>query len=44
MYGEDTASLAIQNAPKEDSDQTAGMRKPIWIFGERTYPKIHFLT
>ena len=26
------ATLAIQNAPKEDSDQTARMRRLIWIF------------
>ena len=28
------ASLAIQNAPSEDSDQTARMRSLIWIFAE----------
>ena len=30
------ASLAIQNAPSEDSDQTARMRRLIWIFTKRT--------
>ena len=38
------ASLAIQNAPSEDSDQTAWMRRLIWIFARRTCPKVHFLT
>ena len=38
------ASLAIQNAPREDSDQTAWMRRLIWIFAVRTCPKLHFLT
>ena len=36
--------LAIQNAPSEDSDQTAQMRRLIWIFAGRTCPKIRFLT
>ena len=30
------ASLAIQNAPSEDSDQTARMRRLIGIFTRRT--------
>ena len=30
------ASLAIQNAPSEDSDQTALMRRMIWIYAEQT--------
>ena len=38
------ASLAIQNAPSEDSDQTAQMRSLIWIFAGRTCPKERFLT
>ena len=38
------AYLAIQNAPSEDSDQTARMRRLIWIFAWRTCPKVHFLT
>ena len=38
------ASLAIQNAPSEDSDQTARMRSLIWIFAGRTSPKVRFLT
>ena len=36
------ASLAIQNAPSEDSDQTARMRRLIWIFAGRTWPKVFF--
>ena len=31
--------LAIQNAPDEDSDQTARMRRLIWIFTGRPCPK-----
>ena len=38
------ASLAIQNPPSEDSDQTAQMRRLIWIFSVRTCPKVRFLT
>ena len=38
------ASLAIQNASSEDSDQTARMRRLIWIFAGRTCPKLRFLT
>ena len=38
------ASLAIRNAPSEDSDQTARMRRLIWIFAGRTHPKVRFLT
>ena len=33
------ASLAIQNAHSEDSDQPARMRRLIWIFAERTCVK-----
>ena len=32
--------MAIQNAPREDPDQTAGMRRLIWIFAGRTCPKV----
>ena len=39
----DFASLAIQNAPNEDSDQTARKRRLIWIFAWRTCPKVRFL-
>ena len=28
----------------EDSDQTARMRRLIWIFAGRTFPKVRFLT
>ena len=38
------ASLAIQNAPSEDSDQTAHLRSLIWIFAGRTCQKVRFLT
>ena len=38
------ASLAFQNAPSEDSDQTARKRRLIWIFAERTCQKVRFLT
>ena len=38
------ASLAIQIAHSEDSDQTARMRSLIWIFTGRTCRKIRFLT
>ena len=38
------ASLVIQNAPSEDTDQTARMRRLIWIFSGRIYPKVSFLT
>ena len=38
------ASLAIQNAPSEESDQTARMRRLIWIFAGRTSPKERFST
>ena len=34
------APLAVQNAPSEGSDQTAQMRRLIWIFAERTYSKV----
>ena len=36
------ASLTIQNVQSEDSDQTAGMCRLIWIWC--TCPKVHFLT
>ena len=35
-------SLAIQNVPSEDFDQTARMRRLIWIFAQRTFPKVVF--
>ena len=38
------ASLAIRNAPSEDSDQAARMRRLIWIFAWRTCSKVRFLT
>ena len=38
------ASLAIQNAPSEDSDRTARTRSPIWIFAGRACPTVCFLT
>ena len=38
------ASLTIQNALSEDSDQTARMRSLIWIFAGRPCPKVRFLT
>ena len=38
------ASLAIQNGPGEDSDQTARMRRLIRIFAWRTYSKVRFVT
>ena len=38
------APLAIQNAHNEDSNQTAWMRRLIWIFAGRTCPKVRFLT
>ena len=37
------ASLVIQNAPREDSDQTARMRSLIWIFTGHKCPKVRFL-
>ena len=37
------ASLAIQNAPSEDSDQTAQMRSLIWIFAGRICREILFV-
>ena len=37
------APLSIQNAPNEDSDQTARMRSLIWIFAGHTCRKLHFL-
>ena len=37
-------SLAIQNAASEDSDETARMRRLIWIFAGRTRSKVRFLT
>ena len=38
------ALLAIQTAPSEDSDQTARMRRLIWIFAGRTCLKLRLLT
>ena len=38
------ASLAIQNAPSEDSDHIARMRRMIWVFSGGTCPKVRFLT
>ena len=38
------ASLAIQNAPSEDTDQTAWMRRLIRIFAGQTYQNVLFLT
>ena len=38
------ASLATQIEPSADSDQTAQMRRLIWIFASRRCPKVHFLT
>ena len=35
---------AIRKAPSEDSDQTARMRRLIWIFAWCTCPKVRFLT
>ena len=40
---EEIPSMAIQNVPSEDSDQTAQMCRLIWIFAGRTYLKVHFL-
>ena len=37
------AFLVIQKAPSEDSGQTARMRRLIWIFAGRTFPKLSFL-
>ena len=31
------------HAGNEDSDQTARMRRRIWVFVERTYPMVRFL-
>ena len=38
------ASFAVQNVSSEDSDQTALMRRLIWIFAWSTCPTIRFLT
>ena len=38
------ASLAIQNARSEDSDQTARMRRLIWIIAVRKWPNVRFVT
>ena len=38
------ASLVIQNTPSEDSDQTARMRRLIWIFSGCKCKKVRFLT
>ena len=37
-------SLVFENAPSDDSDQTARMRRLIWIFAGRTCQKVPFLT
>ena len=42
--GRNFASLTIRNAPSEDSDQTARMRRLIWIFAGCTCTKVCFLT
>ena len=39
----DFASLTIQNAPSEESDQTAQTRRLIWILAGRTCPNAYFL-
>ena len=39
-----SASFVNQNASSEDSDQTARMRRLIWINAGRTCPKVRFLT
>ena len=41
---EETAFLAIQNAPSEDSDQTARMRRLNLIFARHTCLKVRFMT
>ena len=41
--GRNAASLGIQNASSEDSDQTARMRRLIWIFAGRTYREVCFV-
>ena len=41
---EETASLAIQNAPSEDSDQTSRMRRLIGIFAGRTCAQVRYRT
>ena len=38
------ASLAIQNAPSEYADQTARMRRLIWVFALLKSPMVWFLT
>ena len=38
------AFLAVQNAPSEESDHTAPLRRLIWIFAGSKYPKVRFLT
>ena len=38
------ASLAIQNVPSEDSDQSARMCRLIWTLAEHICLKLHFLT
>ena len=37
------ASLTIQNVPSEDSDQTAQMRRLVWMFAVHTCRKVCFL-
>ena len=41
---EETTSLAIQNVPSEDSNQSALIHRLIRIFAKRTRPETHFLT
>ena len=36
-------SLAVRNPPSEDSDQSAQMRRLIWIFAGRTCTRVRFL-
>ena len=38
------ASFLPKNAASEDSDQTARMRRLVWIFAGRTCPRVRFLT
>ena len=43
-HEENFASIASQNAPSEDSDQTGRMHRLILIFAERACPEVPFLT
>ena len=40
---EETLHPWLSKMPIEDSDRTARMRRPIWIFDGRTYPKVPFI-